>query len=172
MLKLPARQIDAFVFSSKAALSAVVAVLCFGLFGLPGTVWAAVSAVIVTQPSLHPSVKASATRVVANLIGAFCGAVLGALMGQTLLSLALGVLITGLICQFTNLEDALRPAYAAVVIVIYTSDTSKWYGSLDRVLAVMIGCLAALAVGFLLDKAAIGLGLGRKDNITPGGFSE
>ena len=147
---------EAFIFSLKAAIAAVIAVILFGLFGLPGPVWAAVSAVIVTEPNLHPSVKSASFRVIANLIGAFVGAALGTLIGHALLALAIGVVVTGLVCHFMRLDDALRPAYSAVVIVILTSEGSKWVGSLDRVFAVALGCLCALAVGFLFDKLAGG----------------
>jgi uncharacterized membrane protein YgaE (UPF0421/DUF939 family) len=153
---------EAFLFTAKAAISAVLAVLVFDFFGLPGDLWAAISAVIVTQPSLHPSVKASLTRVVAKLIGAFTGAALSTILGQSLLAQAIGVQLTGLICHFTRLDDAARPAYAAVVIVIFATGKSVWSGSLDRVFAVLIGCLCALAVGFVFDKASNTLGMHRK----------
>ncbi len=151
--------LDALIFSAKAAAAAVAAVLLFGLTTLPGGVWAAVSAVIVTQPSMHPSVRASLTRVTANLIGASVGAAISLTLGHaslslSMLSLAVGVLVTGMVCHFTRLDDALRPAYAAVVIVIMSYDKERWYGSLDRVLAVFLGCVCALAVGFVCDKIA------------------
>ena len=145
---------EAFIFSLKAAIAAVIAVLLFGLFGLPGPVWAGVSAVIVTEPDLHPSVKAAFYRVTANLIGAFLGAALSTLIGHTLPALAIGVVVTGLVCHFAHLDGALRPAYSAVVIVILASEANRWAGSLDRVFAVALGCLCALAVGFLFDKLA------------------
>jgi uncharacterized membrane protein YgaE (UPF0421/DUF939 family) len=150
---MTSRHFEALVYASKAACAAVLAHLCFSLFGLQGGVWAAVSAVIVTQPSLHPSVNASLTRVVANLIGAFIGSALSSLAGHTVAAMALGVLLTGFACYFWRLEDALRPAYAAVVIVILGSNNANaWIGSLDRLLAVVTGCLAALVVGFVYDK--------------------
>jgi uncharacterized membrane protein YgaE (UPF0421/DUF939 family) len=154
---------EAFIFSLKAAIAAVIAVLIFGLFGLPGPVWAAVSAVIVTEPNLHPSVKSASYRVIANLIGAFVGAALGTLIGPALPALAIGIVVTGIVCHFMRLDDALRPAYSAVVIVILASEGSKWVGSLDRVFAVALGCLCALAVGFLFDKLAAKSGTPLKD---------
>jgi uncharacterized membrane protein YgaE (UPF0421/DUF939 family) len=159
---MTSRHFEALVYASKAACAAVVAYLSFNLFGLQGGVWAAVSAVIVTQPSLHPSVKASLMRVLANLIGAFIGSALSSLVGHTVLAMALGVLLTGFACYFWRLEDALRPAYVAVVIVILGSNTGNaWLGSLDRLLAVITGCAAALVVGFVYDKA------GKKAGATP-----
>ncbi len=90
---------------------------------------------------------------IANLIGAFLGAALSTLIGHTLLALAIGIVVTGLVCHFARLDGALRPAYSAVVIVILAGEANRWAGSLDRVFAVALGCLCALAVGFVFDKA-------------------
>jgi uncharacterized membrane protein YbhN (UPF0104 family) len=49
-------------------------------------------------------------------------------------------------------NDALRPAFVAVIIVTLIGENDKWHSSLDRVIAVVIGCACALAVGFLFDK--------------------
>jgi uncharacterized membrane protein YgaE (UPF0421/DUF939 family) len=146
--------VDALIFSAKAAVAAVAAVLGFGLTGLPGGVWAGVSAVIVTQPSMHPSVRASLTRVTANLIGASVGAGMSLTLGHGMWSLAAGVVVTGMVCHFTKLDEALRPAYAAVVIVIMSLDSRGWHGPLERVLAVFVGCACALVVGFVCDRIA------------------
>lgn len=62
------RHFEAVVFSAKAAISAVVAALVYQWIQLPGAPWvAAVSAVLVTQPDLHSSLKTSLMRVTANL---------------------------------------------------------------------------------------------------------
>lgn len=154
---------EAFIFSAKAALSGVAAVLVFDFFHLQGAMWAAISAVIVIQPSMNPSVRASLTRVIANVIGACVGAAFAALLGSTLCGLAAGIMITGLICHFTRLDDALRPAYAAVVIVMLNpSPGNPWFNSLERMYAVVIGCLVSLVVGYLYDKATQRLRMGRE----------
>lgn len=152
---MQARHMDALVLSLKAALSALVTVLAYRSLGIPGTAtWAAISAVLVVQPSLHPSLKASLIRVVANLIGAILGAGLFFLIPNPLTAMSIGVLLTGLICHAARLDDALRPAYAAVIIVTFTVSTSgdHFREPLDRIFAVLIGCTCALAVGFCMDK--------------------
>ncbi|HVU27279.1 MAG TPA: FUSC family protein [Verrucomicrobiae bacterium] len=166
------RHIEAIIFSVKAAVAAVVSVLGYDYFGLPGAGWAAISAVLVLQPTLHSSFKSSLIRVVANLTGAFGGAALSAMIGHQLLALAVGVMLTGLICYFLKADDAMRPAFAAVVIVISTADSAKWSSSIDRVIAVIVGCVCALAVGFLFDKIADALKLLRKDGEKKSGGSE
>ena len=147
------RHFEAIIFSAKAAVASVVAALGYKFFQLPGTMWvAAVSAVLVTQPDLHTSSKASLMRVVANLAGAFGGAVLLAATGQPILAMAIGVLLTGLICYLLKQDDALRPAFVAVILVTLIGEKSEWSNSVDRVSGVIIGCVCSLVVGFLFDK--------------------
>ena len=113
---------------------------------------AAVSAVLVTQPDLHASFTASLMRVVANLAGAFGGAALLAVTRQPVAAMAIGVLLTGLICYLLEQDDALRPAFVAVILVTLIGERNEWHNSVDRVIAVLIGCGCALIVGFLFDK--------------------
>jgi uncharacterized membrane protein YgaE (UPF0421/DUF939 family) len=147
------RHFEAVTFSVKAAAAAVMGALGYKIFDLPGTQWvAAVSAVLVTQPNLHSSFQTSFMRVVANLAGAFGGAVLLVMVGQPVAAMAIGVLLTGLLCYLLQLDDALRPAFVAVIIVTLNGGVASWHNALNRVAAVVIGCACALAVGFLFDK--------------------
>jgi uncharacterized membrane protein YgaE (UPF0421/DUF939 family) len=147
------RHFEAIMFSAKAATATVVAVLCYDWVSLPGTAWvAAVSAVVVTQPSLHSSFKASLMRVIANLAGAFGGAALSIILGQPLAAMAAGVMLTGLVCHMLKQDDMLRPAFVAVILVTLAGNDDKWHSSLNRVAGVLVGCLCALVIGFLFDK--------------------
>jgi hypothetical protein len=87
----------------------------------------------VTQTSSHSSWKTSLTRVIANLVGALGGAALRVVIGHLLWAMAIGVMFTGLVCYILKADDAMRPAFAAVVIVIFNADTAKRSSSLDRV---------------------------------------
>jgi uncharacterized membrane protein YgaE (UPF0421/DUF939 family) len=146
------RHVEAIVFSAKAAVAAVAAVYAYNLFQLKGAAWAAIAALLVIQPDLHSSFKASLTRVAANLAGAFGGMALLIATGHPLVALAISVVIAGLICEWLNAGDAVRPAFAAIAIVIFTSDSSQWSNSFDRVFAVVVGCACAMATGFLFDR--------------------
>lgn len=158
------RHFEAVIFSTKAAVGTVIAVLCYEFIHLPGTSWvAAVSAVLVTQTDLHASYQASFLRVIANIAGAFGGAALLVITGQPLMAMAIGVMLTGLICYTLKQDDAMRPAFVAVIIVTLIGENSKWHSSLDRVIAVVIGCVCALAVGFLFDKISNLIRLPTKD---------
>ncbi len=161
---MQARHLEAIIFSVKATIGAVVAALVYNLFGLSGGMWvAAVSAVLVTQPDLHSSLKASLMRVAANLAGALVGAILLAVIGKPLVAMAIGVMATGLVCQIMKLDDALRPAAVAVIIVTLISSKNEWDNSFNRVIGVVIGCFCALVVGFFLDNLVRAFKLSGKD---------
>jgi uncharacterized membrane protein YgaE (UPF0421/DUF939 family) len=132
---MPPRHFEAIIFSANATTAAVFAVMYYVFFNLPGAVWAVISAVLVTQTSSHSSWKVSLTRVIANLVGALGGAALRVVIGHPLWPMAIGVMFTGLVCYILKADDAMRPAFAAAVIVIFDADTAKWLSSLDRVVA-------------------------------------
>ncbi len=158
------RHFEAIIFSVKAAIAAVAAALGYKFFGFSGAPWvAAVSAVLVTQPSLHSSLKASLMRVIANLAGAFGGAALGVALGHPIVAMAIGVMLTGLICYLLKQDDALRPAFVAVIIVTLSGENAEWKSSMNRVVGVVIGCVFAMVVGFLFDKLSGSFKLRQKD---------
>lgn len=147
------RHLEAVTFSAKAAISALAGVASYQFIHLPGSPWvAAVSAVVVTQPSLPSSLKASLLRVAANLAGAFGGAALSLVIGPPLAAMTIGVMLTGLVCFALKQDDMLRPAFVAVILVTLAGETGHWRASLNRVVGVMAGCVCAVAVGFLFDK--------------------
>jgi len=152
----------AFIYTCKAAVAATLAILLCELFNLPWPVWAAVSALIVIQPSLHPSLRASVVRVVANLIAAVVGSALHALIGIQLVDLVLGIMAVGMICHHTKLDDGLRAGYAAVAIVTLAMPDNTFEGAVYRVVAVVLGCLCAVLVNVVFDK------LGTKEPVPPG----
>lgn len=167
------RHFEAVIFSVKAATAATVAALVYEFIHLPGAPWvAAVSAVLVTQSDLHGSLKVSMLRILANLFGAFGGAALSVTIGQPVIAMAVGVMLTGLVCYLLKQDEAQRPAFVAVVIVTLIGETGKWHSSLDRVLAVVVGCVCALAVGFLFDKLSSFPRLHGKDEKKSGNHQE
>jgi uncharacterized membrane protein YgaE (UPF0421/DUF939 family) len=155
------RHIEAVTFSAKAAGSALASVAGYQLLHLPGSPWvAAVSAVVVTQPKLHASLKASLLRVAANLAGAFGGAALILLIGQPLVAMTTGILLTGLACYALKQDDMLRPAFVAVILVTLAGESGEWQACRNRVAGVIVGCVCAVAVGYIFDKLSERVKLG------------
>ncbi len=165
---IPQRHLSGIIFSLKATIGAVIAALVYQRLGLPGGPWvAAVSAVLVTQPDLDASLKASLLRVVANLAGAFGGAVLLAIIGQPIVAMAVGVMITGLVCYLLRQDDALRPSFVAVIIVTLFGGSNHWHNSANRVEGVLLGCGCALVVGLAFHLFTARLNISGSDPKQP-----
>lgn len=152
----PTSTLEAFIYTCKAAIAAALSIALCALFQLPWGVWAAVSALIVIQPSLHPSLRASLVRVAANLIAAGVGSALHAIINIPLVDLVLGIMAVGMICHHTKLDDGLRAGYAAIAIVTLTMQDNTFQGAVFRVISVMLGCLCAVLVNVVFDKISIG----------------
>ncbi len=149
--------LTAFIYTCKAALAAVLAFLLSQMVTLAtvNAAWAAISAVIVIQPFLHTSLRASVVRVQANFIAALVGGALNALAGIPLLDLFIGIMAVGMVCHHLKMDEGLRAAYAATAIITLTMQGDhSWYGSVSRVIAVLLGCLCALLVNVLFDHFA------------------
>lgn len=127
--------------------------VCYGLYLLfPGVQfsWSIVSVLLVLAPEFDDSVRLAADRIKANLIGATLGLAVFLVRPPDLLSLAVAVLGTILVCTFFGLGNATRTALAAVVIVlIQEKERNAWNLGLQRMAAVVIGSLVALALTLL-----------------------
>ena len=151
---LTPKAVHTFMISCRAAVAAVLALGLYKLTTLPDAGWAAVSAVVVMQPTLHTSMRASMLRVGSNFIGALSGAVLIGAFGVNFLSLSLAIVVTGVACHYAKLEEALRSAFVSVVIVTLSTAGNRWEAPLHRLVAVLIGCSVAVAVSLCFDQIA------------------
>ncbi len=143
---------DALLFSLRAAVAAGLSFVCYRATHLPGLSWAPVSAVLVMEPTLRPSLQASLVRFAANVTGAVCGMAVSVSLGPTPFAIVAGVLATGTVCHYARLDDGRRPAYVAMMIVLLnTGGGSVINESADRLAAVVTGCLVALLVSFAFE---------------------
>jgi uncharacterized membrane protein YgaE (UPF0421/DUF939 family) len=143
---------EAFVYTSKAALAAAAAYGLSHAIYATGAIWAVVSALVVIQPFLHTSLRASWVRVVANLLAGVVAGALGAFIGVKLIVLVLGIIIVGLACHVMKLDDGLRAAYAGVAIVTLTAQGPFWAEPMQRIVGVFLGCVCALVINLAFDK--------------------
>ena len=144
---------------AETLVQAVEAVICtfaivwgFQLAHKPGAIWALVSAVIVLRPGFEDSLRASEVRIAANVVGALVGVVVGVAAGASgPWQIALALTLVILICHWPPFEKGVRSACAGVVIVMMHEGSVTHLG-LERLAAVLVGCLTALVVGFAGDK--------------------
>ena len=90
---------------------------------------------------------------IANILGSTIGILLFITHHPNLFIMCMGVLITISIGTLLKLTNALRPALAAMLIVmIHEKEGSTWEIALERVICVITGCVVALIVTFLVSR--------------------
>jgi uncharacterized membrane protein YgaE (UPF0421/DUF939 family) len=120
----------------------------FKAFGKQDAIWALVSAVIVLRPGFEDSLRASQVRIAANLVGGAVGLAAGLTLGMGAGPIALALFIVILVCYWKPLQPGVRSACAGVVIVMMHEGSVR-QSAFGRFSAVVIGCLAAMAIGYL-----------------------
>jgi len=155
-------KMNALLAASYSAQAVVAsAILLPGLFYVDSlaVAWAIISAIIAIQPALQQSLAASLTRIVANIVGALVGLGLGELLGVGPWQLLVGIVVVVVLCQFLRLEDGLRIACIAVVIVLSIQATSVVHSAIARSLTVIVGCVVGTMVQFAAEALSRRLGV-------------
>ena len=138
---------QATLFAVQTVLAALVSFALYGLLHRPGAVWCVVSAILVLQPELSASRSTALARSAANLIGAVIGAGVANTFGGGYAAIAAVILVASGACYLLRLDTGLKAALACGIIVLLGhGNGSVWTTSLERVAAVVIGCVVALAL--------------------------
>jgi uncharacterized membrane protein YgaE (UPF0421/DUF939 family) len=138
-----------FPYAAKSALASMLALEIYHWLPWSGGAWAVVSAILTVQPSLNEAIGVSVNRVLANLLGGSIGVVVAALWGTHPFTLGAGIFVVSVLCHALKMEKALKSATASTAIVMFAAGTPGLHSLLERLAAVMIGCLAALLLNLL-----------------------
>lgn len=113
-----------------------------------GMTWAIVSAILILYPGITQSLSAALLRIAANLLGSAIGFAVGSLVGVKMPEIIVALVLTIFAGELLRMDLALRTACVATVIVMSVTDETHALGGsvVERVLAVLIGCGAALLI--------------------------
>ncbi len=138
------------LYISKCLIGTII---CYGFYlAFPQyyLYWSIVSLLLVLAPDLNNSIALPIARIKANVTGAIVGFTCFLLPIPQLLGLCLGVVATILICTIFNYSSSIRSALAALVIVrLQEVGEPMWSYALQRIVAVILGCIVALALTLL-----------------------
>ncbi|MBB6502976.1 FUSC family protein [Pedobacter cryoconitis] len=130
------------------------AAICYGLYvGIPQYpfYWSLVSLVVVITPE-HKNDLAY-DRMKANVLGSVTGLALYFIPVNNLLLILAGIILVIYLGTVLNLQNAIRTALAALVIVLIQEETVKdWTVAFERVVCVITGCLIALLITIVFSK--------------------
>ena len=129
--------------------------LCYRAIGLADESWAIPSVALVMQTQARASLRVAAIRVFINVISATVALLALHLGGTTIPSFAVALLMVGLFCYLTKLEDGGRSAYIYVVIIIGANRLAVLSPPIERVAAVTVGSTLGVVVSWVFAKIGV-----------------
>ena len=144
------------IYVSKCVTGVLVAFSLARLLNYSDYIWGLISIILVLSPDGNDALTLAVSRMKANLIGAAAGLVMLLLHPITVIMVAGGVIITIVACYFAKLENPTRSALAASIIVtLHESGKHIWDVALERVIAVVAGCLLGLLITYVYHSRFI-----------------
>jgi len=136
------------LYAAKCVACTAVIFLLAHLLGDAQVAWCLVSVVLVLSPDSRETWTLTLARVAANLVGGACS-LLGLLSGlPDVAALCATYVVTIAACAAVGLTASSRVALAAVTILMlqHRADVPLWQSVFERIVAVVVGCVVALAV--------------------------
>jgi len=141
------------VYIAKCITAVLIAFLLARLLHYNDYIWGLISMILVLSPDGTDALTLAAGRIKANLIGAGAGLIMLLLHPTTVIMVAGAVALTVVVCYFLKLENPTRTALAASIIVtLHESGPHIWDVALERVIAVLGGCLLGLVITYIFHS--------------------
>jgi uncharacterized membrane protein YgaE (UPF0421/DUF939 family) len=145
----------AAVFAVEVLIAGIALYCGYKFFGANGFYWALVSAILVLQPGLEQSLTTAMVRIAANIVGASIGLIIGTYLSIDVPQIFLAIVVVVFICEIFRLDLGLRSACVSVIIVMTNASTGEikiTTSTLERCIAVIVGCLTAVLLQLLLER--------------------
>jgi uncharacterized membrane protein YgaE (UPF0421/DUF939 family) len=130
----------------------VVILVCHRALELADESWAITSVALVMQTQTRASLRVAAIRVFINVIIATVALLALHLGGTTIPSFAVALLVVGLFCYLTKLDDSVRSAYICVVIIIDADRLAVLSPPIERVADITVGSTLGVVVSWVFAK--------------------
>ncbi len=138
---------------SKCVAGALVVFLLASLLHYKDYIWCMISVMLVLSPDGTDAVVLAVSRIKANLVGAGAGLLMLIIHPATEVMVCGGIAITAAACMLLKLEASARSALAATIIVtLHEAGRYVWDTALERIIAVLAGCLLGLLITFLFHS--------------------
>src|ERR1041385_2442073 len=139
------------IYASKCVVGTIL-VFIFA-FSYKNMNWSLISAMLVLSPEGDDAITLALNRIKANFIGAAVGLLCLLIDSTNIWLLGFGLVVSLGICYFFKLENGARSSLAATIIVMLHEEGKHfWNTALDRVIAVVAGCLLGLVITFVFHN--------------------
>lgn len=141
------------IYIAKCVTGVLIAFLLAKLLHYNDYIWCLISIILVLSPDAKDALPQASNRIKANLAGAAAGLVMLLFHVSPEITVSGAVMITIVVCYFTKLETPTRTALAATIIVtIHESGKYIWDSALERVIAVIAGCVIGIVITFIFHS--------------------
>ena len=142
------KQSDFFMYIIKCLIGVAIGFYLYRKYPEIGT-WCLISIVSVLSPDRKDAMKLALVRIEGNLVGAGIGLALFFIHPMNLLMLSLGVTLTIITCSLLKLQEVIRSAAVAVIIILlHQKGQYFWDAALERAGGVLVGCLIAMLITY------------------------
>ncbi len=138
------------IYAAKCITGTITVFILSSLLNYKDLAWALISVILVLSPDGKDSVSLAVTRIKANFVGAAVGIICLLIAPVNMWLMSLAVTIGLFLCYLFKLDTGARSALAAtIIIMLHPEGQHVWDTALERVIAVLAGCLLALIITFI-----------------------
>ncbi len=143
-----------FIYALEFITATLVGFVLYRLFPDYHMIWAMTSIALVLSPKSDKSRLLIYDRIKANLLGVLVGFIVLVAHRPNILMFCLGAVVLILISNFLRYLTCIRSSLVALVVVVIPEIDKTGHDyriALDRITAVIAGCIIALAVSVVFD---------------------
>ena len=142
------------IYTLEFITATLTGYLLYRLFPDYHMIWAMTSIALVLSPKSDKSRLLIYDRIKANLLGVLVGFLVLVIHRPNVLMFCLGAVVLILVSNYLRYLTSIRSSLVALVVVVIPEidKTGHYYKvALDRIIAVIAGCIIALAVSIVFD---------------------
>jgi uncharacterized membrane protein YgaE (UPF0421/DUF939 family) len=137
------------IYAAKCVTGTIIVFIFSSLLNYKDLGWCLISVILVLSPDGTDAVTLAFTRIKANTIGAGVGLLCLLISPMNMWVLSLALIVTLIFCYLFKLDAGARSALAAtIIIMLHEEGKHVWDTALERVIAVLGGCILGLLITF------------------------
>jgi uncharacterized membrane protein YgaE (UPF0421/DUF939 family) len=138
------------IYAAKCATGALVVFIISSLINYTDIGWCLISVMLVLSADGKDSVSLAFTRIKANAVGVSMGVLFLFIAATNMWVLSAALVATLGLCYVFKLDAGIRSALAAtIIIMLHQEGRHIWDAALERIIAVLSGCVIALIITFI-----------------------
>ncbi|MFT3681043.1 MAG: FUSC family protein [Ferruginibacter sp.] len=141
------------IYAAKCITATLLVFIIAHLLGYKDIAWSLISVLLVLSPEGTDAVTLAVTRIKANIVGASVGLLCLLFSSMNMWNLSLALMVTLSLCYLFKFDSGAKSALAAtVIIMLHEEGRHLWDAAIERVIAVLAGCVLGLLITFIFHS--------------------